>query len=63
LRSGCGKLTTVVAPSRLSVKPSFTPCAIGALVRPVKALFLAMSCTAFPMRLNSTIWSPSIIPP
>ena len=31
LRSGCGWLTTVVAPSRLSVKPSLTPCAIGAL--------------------------------
>ncbi len=37
LRSGCGALATVVALNRLSVKPSFTPCAIGAFAPPVNA--------------------------
>ena len=40
LRSGCGRLATPVEPSRLSVKPSFTPCAIGALVPPVNYVVL-----------------------
>ena len=63
LRSGCGRLATLVEPSRLSVKPSFTPCTIGALVPPVNSWFFAISCALFPMRLNSTIWLPSIMPP
>ncbi len=65
LRSGCGWLATVVAPIRLSVNPSFTPCAIAALAPPVNSWFFAISCTLLPMRLNSTmwVWARSIIPP